>query len=116
MSAGSFGKAGGSGKTAQEISYASFATLSLIYSFTEVLNLSDSLATLFGLTARVSVIQKVHNIKYSAFRTQISISAQHVLNATSQRVDPISYADGQNRMAVASIITSSFKSKQKHGI
>ena len=62
--AGSLAEGGDSGKTAQQISNASFATLSLIYSFTEVLNLSDSLATLAGLTARVSKIHKVRREFY----------------------------------------------------
>ena len=44
---------------AQRISNASFATLSLIYSLTEILDLSDLLATLAGLTARVSVLMQV---------------------------------------------------------
>ena len=57
--AGAFGKAGDSGETAQKISNASFATLSLIYSFTEVLDLSASLSTLAGLTARVAQLQEV---------------------------------------------------------
>jgi hypothetical protein len=57
--AGAIGEGGDSGKTAQQISNASFATLSLIYSFTETLNLSDDLATLAGLTARVAFLREV---------------------------------------------------------
>ena len=57
--AGTFAEAGDTGKVAQQISNASFATLSLIYSFTETLNLADSLATLAGLTNRIYVAQEV---------------------------------------------------------
>lgn len=57
--AGAIGRGGDSGETAQQISNASFATLSLIYSFTETLNLSDDLATLAGLTARVAFLKEV---------------------------------------------------------
>lgn len=63
--AGTLGDAGDSGQTAQKISNASFATLSLIYSLTEVLDLSDSLSTLAGLTARVSGMQEVRTPSYS---------------------------------------------------
>ena len=58
---GAFGE-GDSGKTAQMISNASFATLSLIYSFTEVLDLSDQLSTLAGLTVRVGQLRQVRHI------------------------------------------------------
>ena len=60
--AGAFGKAGDGGETAQKISNASFATLSLIYSFTEVLDLSAKLSTLAGLTARVAQLQEVDQL------------------------------------------------------
>lgn len=59
--AGAFAEAGDSGKAAQRISNASFATLSLIYSLTEVLDLADSLSTLAGLTARVADLRQVHS-------------------------------------------------------
>lgn len=55
---GSFQETGEGGKLAQQISNASFATISLIYSFTETLDLSDKIASLAGLTARVSAAQK----------------------------------------------------------
>lgn len=59
--AGAFDKPGDSGQTAQRISNASFATLSLIYSLTEVFDLANSLSTLAGLTARVADLQEVHS-------------------------------------------------------
>lgn len=50
-----------SGRRAQFISNASFATLSLIYSFTEVADLSERLAELAGLTARLSHLTTVRH-------------------------------------------------------
>eukprot|EP00884_Botryococcus_braunii_P011524 jgi/Botrbrau1/20372/Bobra.0006s0035.1 len=51
---GGAGAAWDSGRRAEFISNASFATLSLIYSFTEVVDLSERIAELAGLTARLS--------------------------------------------------------------
>ncbi|KAL4860116.1 ATP-binding cassette sub-family D member 4 [Chlorella vulgaris] len=50
---GMAGDGGDSGQMAQFVSNASFATLTLIYTFTELLDLSDKLSKLGGLTARV---------------------------------------------------------------
>ena len=56
---GSGGGGGGSGgEIAQFVSNASFFTLTLIYTFTEVLDLAEQLATLAALTARVCGLQE----------------------------------------------------------
>ena len=60
ISAGVFDSAGDTGQMAQRISNASFATLSLIYSLTEMLDLAELLATVAGLTARVSKLIEVN--------------------------------------------------------
>ncbi len=51
--AGPPGTEGGGGKVAQFISNASFFTLMLIFSFTEVLDLSDQISIVAGLSSRV---------------------------------------------------------------
>ena len=48
-----------SGATAERVSNASFATLTLIYSFTQLLDMADQLSSLAGLTARVAQLMEV---------------------------------------------------------
>ena len=50
---------GSSGAVAERISNASFATLMLIYSFTELLDLADVLSDFAGLTARIAQLLEV---------------------------------------------------------
>jgi hypothetical protein len=50
---------GSGGATAERISNASFATLTLIYSFTQLLDMADQLSELAGLTARVEQLLEV---------------------------------------------------------
>jgi hypothetical protein len=58
VTTGGGGDAGGGG-TAQLVSNASFAALSLIYSCTEVLDAADAVSTLAGLTTRVAQLREV---------------------------------------------------------
>ena len=50
---------GSGGAAAERISNASFATLTLVYSFTSLLNLADEVSELAGVTARVSHFMQV---------------------------------------------------------
>ena len=50
---------GSGGAAAERISNASFATLTLVYTFTSLLNLADEVSELAGVTARVSHFMQV---------------------------------------------------------
>lgn len=54
------GMSGGSGGASAElISNASFATLMVIYSFTQLMDMADQLSELAGLTSRVAQLMEV---------------------------------------------------------
>jgi hypothetical protein len=57
--AGAFDSRDGGGERARQISNASFATMSMMHSFTEVLDLGVTLSALAGLTARLSLLRQV---------------------------------------------------------
>ena len=48
------------GQRAKCVSNASFATLTLIYSFTQILDLGSQVSTLAGVTMRVGRLMQVH--------------------------------------------------------
>ena len=52
-------KGGGGGAAAERISNASFAILTLVYSFTSLFNLADAVSELAGVTARVAQLLQV---------------------------------------------------------
>ena len=52
-------KGGSGGAAAEHISNASFAILTLIYTFQSLLDLSDAVSELAGVTARVAVLLQV---------------------------------------------------------
>lgn len=59
---------GSGGASAELISNASFATLMVIYSFTQLMDMADELSELAGLTTRVAQLMEVrstHALLYS---------------------------------------------------
>lgn len=52
-----------SGEVAKWVSNASFATLTLIYSFTQLLDLASQMSTLVGVTLRVGQLLQVGHAK-----------------------------------------------------
>ena len=61
-----------SGELAKWVSNASFATLTLIYSFTQLLDLANQFSTLAGVTLRVGQLLQV-----SALLNSYILSAEH---------------------------------------
>lgn len=65
-----------SGELAKWVSNASFATLTLIYSFTQLLDLANQFSTLAGVTLRVGQLLQVSSTFCRAFCQQ-SMIVQH---------------------------------------
>lgn len=65
-----------SGELAKWVSNASFATLTLIYSFTQLLDLASQFSTLAGVTLRVGQLLQVSSISCRAFCQQSMILPQ----------------------------------------
>ena len=62
-----------SGQLAKWVSNASFATLTLIYSFTQMLDLASRFSTLAGVTLRVSQLLQVSHCIYQAIVASTSL-------------------------------------------
>ena len=73
---------GSGGASAELISNASFATLMVIYSFTQLMDMADQLSELAGLTTRVAQLMEV---RFTHMREQPSAHSHRVVVLTLQK-------------------------------